>query len=128
MSKKKNTNISYSIEEVDNDENNERDINEYVNHFLGELDDEKTDNDVVTSNAVNYSENYTVKELLLICDYYGFGKNLKLHKLNKREIIECLNNFENDMENMEIVFKRQNMWFYINELKNDKFMKKYVLW
>ena len=77
---------------------------------------------------INYNENFTVKELLLICDYYGFGKELKSNKCNKEEIIEILVSFESDSNNSEIVFKRQNMWFYMNELKNDKFMKKFLLW
>ena len=44
------------------------------------------------------------------------------------QIIEILVSFESDLNNSDIVFKRQNMWFFINELKNDKFMKKYLLW
>jgi hypothetical protein len=43
-------------------------------------------------------------------------------------MIDILVNFERNPINTDIVFKRQNMWFYINELKNDKFMKKFVLW
>ena len=77
---------------------------------------------------VHYNENFTVKELLLICEYYGLAKDIKSNKCNKEEIINILVSFESDEVNSEIVLKRQNMWFYINELKNDKFMKKYVLW
>ena len=75
---------------------------------------------------VNYSNN-TVKELLLICDYYGITKDFKLTKCTKTQIIHILTDFEILSSNEEIVFKRKNMWFYINELKNDKFMKKYIL-
>ena len=77
---------------------------------------------------MNYNENYNIKELLLICDYYGFAKKLKYYKYKKEEIIKILVTFELNPQNNDIVNKRQNMWFYINELKNDKFMKKYVLW
>ena len=66
--------------------------------------------------------------MLLICDYYGLAKDLKSNKCNKYEIIEFLVIYEYNPLNSDIVFKRQNLWFYINELKNDKFMKKYVLW
>jgi hypothetical protein len=66
--------------------------------------------------------------LLLICDYYGIGKELKINKATKDVIIQILLDFEMNPLNSNIVFKRQNMWFYMNELKNDKFMKKYVLW
>ena len=38
-------------------------------------------------------------------------------------------NFEGDVANEDIVTKRKMMWFYMEELKNDKYMKKYiVLW
>jgi hypothetical protein len=77
---------------------------------------------------INYNENYTVKELLLICEYYGIIKEFKLNKCNKENIIDILVNFEANPLNCHITSKRKNMWFYINELKNDKFMKKYVLW
>jgi hypothetical protein len=36
--------------------------------------------------------------------------------------------FESNPLNNTIVLRRQEMWRYINILKNDKFMKKYVLW
>ena len=75
----------------------------------------------------NYINNYTVKELLVICDYYGFAKNVKVNKSNKQEIAHLLVEFETNPINNYIVCKRKNMWFYVNELKNDKFMKKYVL-
>jgi hypothetical protein len=84
--------------------------------------------DLIIPQIINYRENFTVKELLLICDYYGIAKELKSNKCNKCEIIEFLVIFESNPMNSDIVFKRQNLWFYINELKNDKFMKKYVLW
>ena len=85
----------------------------------------KHDEDAV--NIINYNINYTIKELMLICSYYGISQNIKINKCNKEEIILALVTFENDTKNQEIVFKRKNMWFYISELKNDKFMKKYIL-
>jgi hypothetical protein len=71
---------------------------------------------------IDYSENYTIKELSKISAYYGNTK-----KMNKQQIIEFLINFETDIMNADIVLKRQNMWFYINQLKNDKFMEKFVI-
>ena len=43
-------------------------------------------------------------------------------------IMEGIINFENEPQNEEVVVKRKNLWFYMAEIKNDKFMKKYVLW
>jgi hypothetical protein len=115
--------ISYYVEEIEKQETEKLNIEEFMAEIENELDDELT-----IPKMINYHENFTVKELLLICDYYGFGKELKSNKCNKEQIIEILVSFESDLNNSDIVFKRQNMWFYMSELKNDKFMKKYVLW
>ena len=84
--------------------------------------------DLFVSQTLNYEVNFNVKELMLICEYYGISKTVKNNKCNKSEIIYFLVNFENDPQNEEIVCRRRNIWFYITEIKNDKFMKKYVLW
>ena len=116
--------ISYFIDEVENELEEEINIEE----LMAEIDNSELNDDLVFPKMVNYNENFTVKELLIICEYYGFLKEIKNNKCNKEQIIEILVNFENDPINIEIVIKRQNLWFYINELKNDKFMKKFVLW
>ena len=116
--------ISYYIEEIENQE--KEGIN--VEEFMAEIENNELDDDLTVPKMINYHENFTVKELLLICDYYGFSKELKTNKCNKDQIIGILVSFESDLNNSDIVFKRQNMWFFINELKNDKFMKKYLLW
>jgi hypothetical protein len=115
--------ISYYVEEIEKQETEKLNIEEFMAEMENELDDELT-----IPKMINYHENLTVKELLLICDYYGFAKELKSNKCNKEQIIEILVSFESDLNNSDIVFKRQNMWFYMSELKNDKFMKKYLLW
>jgi len=120
---KQNININYFINDVE-EKNNELNIDE----FLYELENIELNDELTIPQMINYNENFTVKELLLICEYYGFAKDLKSIKSNKEEIIHFLVDFEKNPINSDIVFRRQNMWFYINELKNDKFMKKYVLW
>ena len=119
-----NVAISYYIEEIENQEKEEINIEE----FMAEMETNEFNDDLTVPKMINYHENFTVKELLLICDYYGFAKELKTNKCNKDQIIEILVSFESDLNNSDIVFKRQNMWFFINELKNDKFMKKFLLW
>jgi hypothetical protein len=128
-------NIKSNIEfffHIDDDEyyENKVSINEtdYINEILKELDQVELSNDLKLPQMIHYNENYTVKELLIISEYYGFAKELKTNKCNKDAIVQFLVDFESNPVNSEIVFKRQNMWFYINELKNDKFMKKYVIW
>jgi hypothetical protein len=129
--------ISYTIEEIE--DMNSSDITSAddcdsannpgsIEEILEKLDQMQLTEELAVPYSINYYENYTVKELLLICDYYGFSKFLKSNKLNKEQIVECLVNYETSPSNADIVLRRQNMWFYMNELKNDKFMKKFVLW
>lgn len=120
------TAITYYIEELEKEKENDFNIEE----LMAEIENTElvANDDLTITNMINYHENYTVKELLLICEYYGFAKDVKTNKFNKEQIIEYLVAFECDISNTDIVFKRQNMWFYIGELKNDKFMKKFIIW
>jgi hypothetical protein len=127
-----NENISFLLE-PNNDGFNDVDSVINIDDYLQEINDEindhdYNDDDLVIPKIINYNENFTVKELLLICEYYGISKELKSNKCNKEVIINFLVDFESNCMNTQIVLKRQRLWFYINELKNDKFMKKYVLW
>jgi hypothetical protein len=129
--------ISYYVEEIEKQEENNFNIEELIDEIENVVEIENIveignteilDYDLMIPQMINYNENFTVKDLLMICDYYGFAKDVKANKFNKEQIIDFLVSFETDTNNSDIVFKRQNMWFYMNELKNDKFMKKFVLW
>lgn len=76
----------------------------------------------------DYDMNYNVKQLLLICEYYDILKDVRANKMKKQDIIEQILLFEKNMENIEITMKRKELWYYISELKNDKMMKKFVIW
>ena len=91
--------ISYYLEEIENQEKEEINIEE----FMAEIENSELTDDFAFPQMVNYRENFTVKELLLMCDYYGFAKELKNNKCNKEEIIEILVSFESDLNNYEIV-------------------------
>jgi hypothetical protein len=126
-----NENVFFSLDETENEVNT--DDSTQLNDFLEELnfEDEMTDlnnQGIIEVMHVDYKINYTVKELLLICEYYGLAKELKIQKCCKDIIIVVLVDFESNPLNNTIVLRRQEMWRYINILKNDKFMKKYVLW
>jgi hypothetical protein len=134
MSNSNSQNITFFLDEPDGI-TNDLDTDFDINNVLQEIEsNEIYDNelnlheDLKLPQLINYQENFTIKELLLICEYYGFAKELKTKKYNKEEIIHFLVEYELDPLNSDIVYRRQNMWFYMNELKNDKFMKKYILW
>jgi hypothetical protein len=118
-----NIELTYFFNEIEEDNN---EIN--IDDFLFEIENIQLNYELTFPQIINYNDNYTIKELFIICEYYGFAKVLKSNKCNKEEIIQFLVEFERNPNNSVIVFRRQNMWFYINELKNDKIMKKYVLW
>ena len=130
MASNNNTNIILSID-IEEDYANEPCDDDIITNWLSE-NLEKVENvdicdDNMLSHMVDYTENYTVKQLLSICDYYGFAKELKINKYNKEQIVSFLVVFESEAINADIVCRRKNMWFYLIELKTDKFMKKYVL-
>ena len=128
-------NIVLSVEETELEEADSKngDVSNYLDEFINSDDiymyyTNPLDKDLHLSTSLYYMENFTIKELILICDYYGFSKEIKANKLGKELIIQCLVDWELDMKNYKVVKQRQQMWHYINELKKDKFMKKYVLW
>ena len=126
-------NISFFIDDKEDIYSNQNtDLTELLNDIANTELSNNIDicDNIFVSKLLNYRINYNMKELILICDYYGITKELKIksNRLNKESIINLLVIFELNPENSEIVIKRENMWFYMNEIKNDKFMKKYVLW
>jgi hypothetical protein len=86
-----------------------------------------TQNDYIFTEIKNYELNFSVKQLMLICEYYNI-KDIKANKLKKQDIIEQIVLFEIEPDNIEIVNKRKELWHYIDELKNDKMMKRFVIW
>jgi hypothetical protein len=72
--------------------------------------------------------NTNIKDLLTICEYYGIAKEIRVNKYNKTEIINILTVYERELGNYQCVASRKQLWYYMNELKRDKFMKKFVIW
>ena len=152
-----NDNIHFLLEENDTkDKNNESECLEHDDDSESELDIdslmEEFDKVEFTNNANNhhnfdllgseyfvnlsqdqsiaiinnYNENYSVKDLQKICEYYGITKSAQ--KLKKMDVIFFIMSFESAEENLTIVLKRKQLWHYIETLKEDKFMKRFVLW
>ena len=117
-------NISFLIDESEtteseatNDKNELENANIYANFV---------DNDDMTPYILNYQLNFTLRQLTQICEYYNISKP---KKCNKDILIQMIIHFESDLENEDIVSSRKMMWFYMDQIKNDKYMKKYVvLW
>jgi len=79
--------------------------------------------DIKEALKLDYDLNYIVSDLKLIASYY----NLSTRKLRKSEIIDIICDYELNEENCFFVEKRKLQWFYMHELENDPFFKKYLL-
>ena len=111
------TNFSFdSFNEYDS----ESELNNSLNNSLIKTD--------LFCNDELYYEEFKIKDLMKICQYYGIAKNIKAFKCKKQDIIATIVYFERCSENYNIVEKRNKMWRYINALLEDSKMKGYILW
>jgi len=128
-----NENIVCKIQEDENfSENDEtsEDLEEMLNDFenMENMVDNYETTDALYASMDHYDKNFTVKQLQQIYDYYVFcGMKTERGKKKKQDLICEILLFEENGENYEIVLKRKELWFYIEELKRDKFMKNYIL-
>lgn len=114
-------------------EHEEVDIEKLMKEFNDLPDPSYTDDMYMDNNdssliveMTNYEENFTIKQLQIICDYYELSKSKRGKK--KEDLISSIVLFENEPDKLDIVIKRKEMWYYMDELKNDPKMKKYVIW
>ena len=117
-------NIYYSLEEPIEKRDNEK---VSYNELLREVDLLELTSDHILddymANEINYSTNYTRKELNRIADYYEISKRKK----RKDDIIQDIILFEQEPENIEIVYRRKRLWAYIKEIKDDKYLRKFLI-
>ena len=88
--------------------------------------DEFIDNgydDNILAQQIDYLENYNLKMLHHIANYYSIPKT----RMKKSDLIEMITHFENNPENSHIVYNRKRLWHYINELKGDDYFSKFIM-
>ena len=81
------------------------------------------DMDETLAMTVNYNENYTLKDLQKIAEYY----EISTRKMNKAEIIENILTYEDNPENREKTMRRKQMWSYMKQIKQDKYLKQFLI-
>ena len=128
-------NIQFFLEETkcNNGDNNEI-IHNLMNEFSNLTSKTPTPIPIPNMNSwfndtcreIDYTD-YTIKNLLKICNYYGLDKSIKASKCKKQDIIDTLIYFESLPENAVIVHNRITMWEYMSAIMNDPKMKQYVL-
>ena len=79
-------------------------------------------NDNLMSQHIDYFENYNLKQLHHISNYYNIPKR----RLKKDELIELIVQFENSNDNLLIVYNRKRFWHYLQELKTDSYFGKFI--
>jgi len=139
-----NYNITFCLKEKNDDKNNEDEIQKMMYEFNEEIETDEFKSEwfqtgeaeteyllhksKFENNKLFYEKEYTVKDLIKICSYYGLDKDIRTSKYKKQDIIATLVYFESLHENFEIVQKRNKMWAYIRELLHDPKMKNFVIW
>ena len=103
-------NISESEEEDEDEEDADK-------------DDEDKDEEATELDQLSLFDK-SAKQLAIICEYYGLLKS----KLKKQEMIEKILQFENDSLNKKVMTTRYKIWNVMDKLKQDKIMKKYIIW
>jgi hypothetical protein len=134
-------NISFLLEDNETESTNE-DNNLLIAEMMREfsLDEEADINehsqseyfikkDIYFGNEeLYYDQEYTVKDLMKICQYYDISKNIKASKCKKQDIILTIVYFESLDENYDIVQQRHTMWSHMTDLMADPKMRCYLLW
>jgi hypothetical protein len=90
---------------------------------LGDFEDVDFFNmDCATAISFDYDLNYTMKQLKHIAGYYGMKC-----KSRKVDIIQDIVLYEMDDKNESMVVRRKRMFRYIETLKNDDYLKSFIL-
>ena len=106
--------------------------------------------DRILALSLSYDTNYKITDLSKIAEYYSISltklndiensnaktnananaiaKNKKKNvKKKKDELIKEIVEFEEDELNTNVVNRRKELWFYIDELKSDKYLQKHII-
>ncbi len=122
MTSTEENNVFYSLEEPFHQNQNIT-----YNELLREVDLMEITSDIqmdnYTAREIYYSTNYIKKDLDRIADYYELYKRKK----KKDELIQDIILFEQDPNNIEIVYRRKKLWAYIQEIKDDKYLRKFLI-
>lgn len=129
----KNTVINYSLKESKNniDEFSYDDILNDVNSHeklvnKSEYNDEFSNEYTVLS--LHYKENCLKKDLEMIAEYYEISlKDDRRKKKRKEDLIHDIILFELNYENSYIVERRKELWLYMEEIKSDSYLNKFLL-
>lgn len=133
----KNTVINYSINDTnDNSKDtsfsyddllNDVNSHEKVVNKSPEYENDEFSNEY-TVLSLHYKENCLKRDLEMISEYYEISlKDHKRKKKRKEELINDIVLFELNYENSYIVERRKELWMYMEEIKSDSYLNKFLL-
>ena len=116
-------NLSFSLEEAETSDKSEVTYETLVQEIdLMEMSNNVSMDDYI-AQEVDYQTNYIRKELDRIADYYEICKRKK----RKDQLVEDIVIFEKDPDNIQTVFQRKKLWAYCKEIKQDKYLSKFLI-
>ena len=119
-------NIVYNLNRVNLDRNTNIDIHQLYEDYSINFSDE----DKHLAYEMNYLYNCKINKLKKIIEYYNVHDEKLRYKLNKKrkdEIINTILDYEKDIDNSDIVYRRKRLWLHLKELKSDKYLSKYII-
>ncbi len=125
-------NLNYSVFEPEIDDTIESTTYDDIMKEVEEEEKKQTNSNImfgevtlddITALEIEYDTNYIKKELIKIAEYY----EISIRKKNKKDLISEIVIFETSGENIAIVERRKELWFYINEIREDKYLSKYLI-
>ena len=115
-------NLSFSLKE-----NKTIDSSVTIEDLIEDVENVNLDDDVdfddFYAQEINYDTNFTKKDLEKIAAYYEIPKRRK----KKSQLIEEIILYEKNPENIYIVFQRKKLWGYIKELKEDNYLRQFII-
>jgi hypothetical protein len=119
MNNEDNVYIEYSMGETPQCDDECNECNEYNRNFVLDEYAFMDENDMTEKQALY--EKSSVATIKIISDFYGLPKNRR-----KRELINRIIEYENDVKNEDHVKNKMRYWYYINELKQHPIFSKYI--
>ena len=115
-------NLSFSLQE-----NNTTNSTVTIEDLMADVDDINLNDDIdmddFYAQEINYDTNFTRKDLDKIATYYNISKRKK----RKPELIEEIILYEKNPENIYTVLQRKKLWGYIKELKQDTYLRQFII-
>ena len=118
-------NIFFSLNESNADKGETPDIT--IEDLMHDIENIELNNEFILDDfyarEINYDTNFIKKDLEKIAAYYNIQKGRK----KKGELIEEIILFEKNPDNIFLVLQREKLWSYINELKEDPYLRQFII-